>query len=75
MLIMLRQFCAQMKTADPVTFFAFEWENPRFGKVIKEINLKPVNFMGNNENAIILIGIPLLKIRRSGNGKRRLKDN
>jgi hypothetical protein len=24
---------------NPVTFFAFEWVNPRFGKIIKEVNL------------------------------------
>lgn len=45
------------ENSNPITFFAFEWENPRFGKVIKEIKLKSVNFMGNNGNAIILIGI------------------
>jgi hypothetical protein len=26
-------------TDNPITFFAYEWVNPRFGKVIKEINL------------------------------------
>lgn len=45
--------------SDPVTFFAYEWENTRFGKQIKEINLKSVNYNKNNENAIILLGISI----------------
>jgi hypothetical protein len=45
--------------SDPVNFFKFEWTNPRFGKVIKEINLKSVDFIKNNENAIILLGISI----------------
>ena len=43
--------------ANPVTFFAFEWQNPRFGKIIKQINLKTVNPGKNNENAIILLAV------------------
>jgi len=45
--------------SDPITFFAFEWENTRFGKEIKEISLKAVNYNGNNENAIILLAISI----------------
>jgi len=45
--------------SDPVTFFAFEWENSRLGKQIKTINLKSVNFNKNNENAIILFAISI----------------
>jgi len=58
-----------MKTS-PVTFFAFEWVNNRFGKVIKEVNLYgSVNYQGTQQdygkvvtepvesNAIILAGI------------------
>ena len=57
--------------ADPVTFFAFEWENPRFGKTIKEINLHAVNFSRNNTNAIILLAVSiaesLKKVESKGN--------
>ena len=56
--------------ADPVNFFAFEWENPRFGKVIKEINLRAVKFGRNNTNAIILLGLSIsentVKIQSKG---------
>ena len=37
--------------SNPITFFAFEWKNPRFGKKIKEINLRSVNNKKGNENA------------------------
>jgi hypothetical protein len=43
--------------SDPVTFFSYEWVNPRPGKPVKEINLKSVRFGKNNENAIILLGM------------------
>ncbi len=48
--------CSQ-DDSDPVTFFAFEWENKRLGQPIKEINLKSVRYTKNNENAIILLAI------------------
>jgi len=32
--------CSAAGNNDPVVFFAYEWVNPRFGKKIKEINLK-----------------------------------
>ncbi len=47
------------ENSGPVTFFAFEWENPRFGKAITEINLKSVNYSENSENAIILLAISI----------------
>jgi hypothetical protein len=47
------------ENAGPITFFAFEWENPRFGKTIREINLRAVNFSSNNTNAIILLAISI----------------
>jgi hypothetical protein len=60
---------ADMKT-DPVTFFAFEWVNNRFGKVIREVNLYgSVNYQAQEQdygkvvsapmpsNAILLAGI------------------
>ncbi|MEP7258520.1 MAG: hypothetical protein ABI687_09030, partial [Flavitalea sp.] len=31
--------CSANSQASPVTCFAFEWVNPRFGKVVKEVNL------------------------------------
>jgi hypothetical protein len=43
--------------ANPVTFFAFEWQNVRFGKIIKQVNLKAVNTEKKNENAIILLAV------------------
>jgi hypothetical protein len=43
----------------PVTFFAFEWQNTRLGKQIKEINLKQVNYSKNRENAIILLAVSI----------------
>ncbi len=50
--------CSKENT-DPVTFYAFEWENTRYGKKIKVINLKYVNNTKNNENAIILMAISI----------------
>jgi Glycosyl hydrolase family 20, domain 2/Glycosyl hydrolase family 20, catalytic domain len=60
---------ADMKNS-PVTFFAFEWVNKRFGKVIKEVNLcGSVNYQAQQQdygkvvsepmasNAILLAGI------------------
>ena len=56
--------------ADPVSFFAFEWENPRYGRVIKEINLKAAGLSANNTNAIILLGLSIaentVKIQSKG---------
>jgi hypothetical protein len=45
----------------PVTFFAFEWKNTRFGEKIKHINLRTVNFTKNNENAILLLGLSVVE--------------
>jgi len=56
--------------ADQVHFFAFEWENPRYGKVIQEINLRAANFNRNNTNGIILLGLSIaentVKIQSKG---------
>ncbi len=46
------------ENSDPVTFFSYEWLNPRFGKKIKEINLKSVNNI-KGDNAIILLGLSI----------------
>jgi hypothetical protein len=64
--------CTVSDKTDPVTFFAYEWVNPRFGKKIKEINLKGTkNFtIGRNNhekiltnNAIILKAISIVEKR------------
>ncbi len=59
-----------------MTFFAYEWVNPRFGKKIKEVNLcGSVNFQAQERdyltvvsspmtsNAILLAGISIVKKR------------
>jgi len=48
-------------SAQPVTFFAYEWKNTRFGEKIKHVNLKTVKFTKNNENAIILLGVSVVE--------------
>ena len=54
---------------DPVTFFAFEWLNPRFGKVIQEIRLKGSRNFRNirgqiiDSNGIILLAMSIVKKR------------
>ena len=58
-----------VENSGPVTFFAFEWENPRFGKAITEINLKSVNYGKNNENAIILLAISITENSRKVGSK------
>ena len=67
--------CSSNKAANPVTFFAYEWVNPRFGKKIKEVNIYgSVNYQatqssGNLEtrpmpgNAILLSSISKVKKR------------
>jgi hypothetical protein len=47
--------------ARPVTFFASEWRNTRFGEKIKHINLKTVNYNKSNENAILLLGLSVVE--------------
>ena len=61
--------CSQNMKEQPITFFAFEWKNSRFGRVIKEINLKGTRHYLNyknkpiDENAIILLAISQVKKR------------
>ncbi|HLN54349.1 MAG TPA: beta-N-acetylhexosaminidase [Bacteroidales bacterium] len=66
--------CSDASAAKPVTFFAFEWVNPRFGKKITEVNVfgtvnyqatgtdygKPV-YSPLKSNAILLAGITKVK--------------
>jgi hypothetical protein len=62
--------CSTNMQSSPVTFFAFEWVNDRFGKIIKEVNLYgSVNYQAQQQdygkvvsapmpgNAIMLAGI------------------
>lgn len=61
--------CSSDMENNPITFFAYEWVNPRFGKVIKEVNLhgttgyQSAQPAGNpvtrpmQSNAIILAGL------------------
>jgi hypothetical protein len=61
--------CSSGETDNPISFFAYEWVNPRFGKKIKEVNLygslnyQSTQSSGNPEtrpmpgNAILLTGI------------------
>jgi hypothetical protein len=66
--------CSSGNPAKPVTLFAFEWVNPRFGKVIKEVNLcGTVNYQATQtdygkpeykpmkSNAILLGGVTKVK--------------
>lgn len=68
--------CSSGLTGPPVTFYMFEWVNPRFGKKIKEVNLNAsLNYQATQtnyakpsykpmkSNAIILAGISKVKKR------------
>ncbi|MGD0911780.1 MAG: glycoside hydrolase family 20 zincin-like fold domain-containing protein [Terracidiphilus sp.] len=67
------------EAANPITFFAYEWINPRRGKVIREIHLKcTTRFRGgsgefNNDwgpviagNAVILAALSVVRMRPGG---------
>jgi hypothetical protein len=60
--------CSKENT-EPIYFFSFEWENPRFGRQIREINLKPANYGKNNENAIILLAISITENTKKNQSK------
>jgi hypothetical protein len=67
--------CSSNEINNPITFFAFEWVNPRFGKTIKEVNVYgSVNYQATQRasnpetspmpaNAILLSGISKVKKR------------
>jgi len=68
--------CSTDEKNNPITFFAFEWINPRFGKRIIEVNLYgSINYLAQQEdygkvvsepmqrNAILLAGISKVKKR------------
>lgn len=50
--------CAK-ENSGTATFFSYEWKNTRFGKKIREVNLKSVDLTRNNENAIILLAVSI----------------
>ncbi len=63
-------YCSSNQKVNPITFFAFEWVNKRFGKKIKEVNLHgSVHYQALQQdysmpvtepapsNAIMLIGL------------------
>jgi hypothetical protein len=64
------------RAANSVTFFAYEWVNPRLGKVVQEIRLKgTTGFRGGSDdfdnsqgdviasNAVILAALSMVKMR------------
>jgi hypothetical protein len=66
--------CSQENQVNPITFYAFEWINPRFGKKVKEVNIcGSVNYQATQtnygkpeykpmkSNAIILTGLTKVK--------------
>ena len=67
--------CSSDENNNPITFFAFEWVNPRFGKTIKEVNIYgSLNYQSTERssnpetspmpgNAILLSGISKVKKR------------
>ncbi|MFI5128425.1 MAG: glycoside hydrolase family 20 zincin-like fold domain-containing protein [Chitinophagales bacterium] len=55
--------------SDPLTFFAFEWLNPRVGKKIKEITMRPVNYKKGDENAIILLALSISENEKGGKAR------
>jgi hypothetical protein len=59
--------------SDPVTFFSYEWVNPRPGKPVKEINLKSGRIGRHKENAIVLLGLSVTekKLVESAKGTER----
>ena len=70
--------CSSNEKENQITFYAFEWVNPRFGKIIKEVNLygtvnyqttEPASNPKTNpmkSNAIILAALSKVKRRASG---------
>jgi hypothetical protein len=53
----------------PITFFAFEWENARYGKKIKNISLKSVDLAKGNDNAVMLLAISVTEKKKATEAK------
>ena len=54
---------------NPVTFFSFEWQNPRLGKKIKEVNLKSLTHKNGKKNGILLLALSISENERITNAK------
>jgi hypothetical protein len=52
-----------------ITFFSYEWQNPRFGKKIKEVNLKTIDRKKNDKNSIIVLAVSVSETKRQENAK------
>jgi hypothetical protein len=46
---------------DPVTFFAFEWKNPRFGVSIRDIRLRQVSGKDVDGNGVMLLAVSVVR--------------
>ncbi len=46
---------------EPVTFFAHEWRNPRFGEPIREVRLKAAPAKEGAPNAVVLLALSVVR--------------
>ncbi len=52
--------CSSDETKNPITFFAYEWVNPRFGKKIKEVNIYgSVNYQAQQRDYGTVVSAPM----------------
>jgi hypothetical protein len=52
--------CSPEGQKNPVTFFAFEWVNPRFGKRIKEVNLQgSLHYQAQQQDYGVVVSAPM----------------
>ncbi len=52
--------CSPEEQKNPVTFFAFEWVNPRFGKRIKEVNLQgSLHYQAQQQDYGVVVSAPM----------------
>ena len=52
--------CSLNETDKPVTFFAYEWVNPRFGKKIKEVNVYgSINYQAQQTDYLTVVSSPM----------------
>jgi hypothetical protein len=54
--------CSEDKS-QPVSFFSFEWTNPRYGKKIREIRLRSIDNENKKDNAVILLAVSISEDR------------
>ena len=57
------------RSEKPITFFAYEWKNARPGKPIKKVCLKAVNYSEGHDNAVILLGLSSVDIKKKEEAK------